>query len=273
MYPPATLEAASGRISMIYKNAIFDRTEEGYGEMLNNEEEQDEARGNVTTEAGDSSRAVKGHGSISFLRGGSQDDSLGSMAPPPIPNRPANATAISDSGVFESQETQSFNYSDASSIARFPTFHFNIHALASLAQVSKMPSKGRKNGKDAGKRVGVLRLVLADQEGCVGKLTAWREVAEEWGGIGQGMGCKRGDVVHLENVAVDSSDPSTSPNFTASPMLKSKMTICYRTMPHAHEDGVFRPDLRLGESDPCVRKVATVVRWFEEMAGLPGDSH
>lgn len=169
-------------------------------------------------EAGDSPRAVKGHGSISFLLGGSQDDSLGSMAPPPIPNRPANASAISDSGVFESQETQSFNYSDASSIARFPTFHFNIHALASLAQVSKMPSKGKKanlliaiaevdgpemitikNGKDAGKRVGVLRLVLADQEGCVGKLTAWREVAEEWGGIGQGMGCKRGDVVHLES--------------------------------------------------------------------------
>ena len=74
------------------------------------------------------------------------------------------------------------------------------------------------------------------------------------------------------DVTVDSNDPSTSPNFTASPMLKSKMTICYRTMPHAHEDGVFRPDLRLGESDPCVRKVASVVRWFEEMAGLPGDS-
>jgi hypothetical protein len=50
MYPPATLEAASRRISMIYKNAIFDRTEEGYGEMLNNEEEQDEARGSESIE-------------------------------------------------------------------------------------------------------------------------------------------------------------------------------------------------------------------------------
>ena len=65
-------------------------------------------------------------------------------------------------------------------------------------------------------------------------------------------------------------DPTTSPSLTASPNLKSQMTICFRTMPYAHEDGVFRPDLRLGDSDPCVKKVADVVAWFEEMAGLPG---
>ena len=40
-------------------------------------------------------------------------------------------------------------------------------------------------------------------------------------------------------------------------------------MPYAHEDGRLRPDLRLGHSEPAVRKVAAVVRWFESMAGLP----
>jgi hypothetical protein len=46
------------------------------------------------------------------------------------------------------------------------------------------------------------------------------------------------------------------------------MEICYRTMPSTHEDGRFRPDLRLGMIDAAVRKVAAVVSWFEEMAGL-----
>ncbi|KAJ3535488.1 hypothetical protein NMY22_g6467 [Coprinellus aureogranulatus] len=297
MYPPATLEAASRRISMIYRNAIFDRTEAGDADEPEEEEGEDggrQLRGDMTTvitwpptnpgegdSVGEASRLTRSRGSISFLRAGSQDES---MDPPVAPD--GEVGAVSDSGFFESQQTQSFNYSDASSIARFPTFHFNIHALSSLSQLTKtlnaqgrlVPAtvKGRKvnlllailevdgpetitikNGKDAGKKVGLLKLILGDQEGSVCKLTAWREVAEEWGGVGRGLGCKRGDVVHLENVTVD-CDPSTSPNLTASPNLKSKMTVCYRTMPYAHEDGVFRPDLRLGESDPCVRKVAAV---------------
>ncbi|KAJ3550907.1 hypothetical protein NMY22_g136 [Coprinellus aureogranulatus] len=301
MYLPATLEAASRRISMIYRNAIFDRTEAGDADEPEEEEGEDggrQLRGDMTTvitwpptnpgegdSVGEASRLTRSRGSVSFLRSGSQDES---MAPPPAPD--GEISAVSDSGFFESQQTQSFNYSDASSIARFPTFHFNIHALSSLSQLTKVPNaqgrlvsatvKGRKvnlllailevdgpetitirNGKDAGKKVGLLKLILGDQEGSVCKLTAWREVAEEWGGVGKGLGCKRGDVVHLENVTVD-CDPSTSPNLTASPNLKSKMIVCYRTMPYAHEDGVFRPDLRLGESDPCVRKVAAVRRFY-----------
>lgn len=65
-----------------------------------------------------------------------------------------------------------------------------------------------------------------------------------------------------------SCDPSTSATLSASPHLKSKLTICYRTMPHTQEDNRLRPDLRLGDSDASVRKVAVVVRWFEQMAGL-----
>jgi hypothetical protein len=34
-------------------------------------------------------------------------------------------------------------------------------------------------------------------------------------------------------------------------------------------DERFRPDLRLGYSDAAVRKVASVVKWFQTMAGLP----
>lgn len=63
-------------------------------------------------------------------------------------------------------------------------------------------------------------------------------------------------------------EPGASMALTASPYLKSKLDICYRTMPYAHEDQRLRPDLRLGISDATVRKVAEVVKWFEGMAGL-----
>jgi hypothetical protein len=63
-------------------------------------------------------------------------------------------------------------------------------------------------------------------------------------------------------------EPMTSISITASPYLKSKLNICYRTMPYTHEDKRLRPDLRLGFSDDAVRKVAAVVKWFEGMAGL-----
>ena len=66
-------------------------------------------------------------------------------------------------------------------------------------------------------------------------------------------------------------EPTTSISLTASPYLKSKLDICYRTMPYTHEDMRLRPDLRLGFSDAAVRKVATVVKWFEVIAGLVSD--
>lgn len=39
-------------------------------------------------------------------------------------------------------------------------------------------------------------------------------------------------------------------------------------MPYTHEDGRLRPDLRLGISEACVRKVSATVAWFEHIAGL-----
>ena len=65
-----------------------------------------------------------------------------------------------------------------------------------------------------------------------------------------------------------SMEPGASITISASPYLKSRLDICYRTMPYAHEDQRLRPDLRLGASDATVRKVAEVVKWFEGVAGL-----
>jgi len=146
-----------------------------------------------------------------------------------------------------------------------------------------------KRGADAGKSVSIFKMILGDEEGNVCKLTAWREVAEEWGGIGKGVATKRGDIVYIESNlprgqsihsillilhpdVMATCDPTASTTMTASPYLKSQLVICYRTMPYTHEDGKLRPDLRLGHSEPTVRRVAAVVRWFENMTGLSSGS-
>jgi hypothetical protein len=118
---------------------------------------------------------------------------------------------------FHTQFTQSYNYSDASSIARFPSFHFSVNALTSLTSLAKSRVGGTKKvtlllavlevdgpdsfyfkkGKDAGKESFVLKMILGDEDGNVCKLTAWREVAQEWGGAGDEIGAKRGDILLL----------------------------------------------------------------------------
>lgn len=186
----------------------------------------------------------------------------------------------------ETQDTTSFNYSDASSIARFPAFQFSLHSLTPLSALSNGAGSRRvsvllavlevegpntiriKRGADAGKQVSILKMILGDQDGMVCKLTAWREVAEAWGGAGHSLAVKRGDVVFVDNVMA-TCNPSTSATLTASPYLKSRLEICFRTMPYTHEDKHLQPDLRLGSSDVAVRKVALIVSWFQGMAGLP----
>lgn len=115
----------------------------------------------------------------------------------------------------ETQESQ-FNYSsDASSVVRFPTFHFDLHRLTPLSSMSHRTNNNvkisvllavleidgpdsitLKKGKDAGKEISLLKMVLGDEAGNVGKLTAWREVAENWGNE---LCVKRGDVVLIES--------------------------------------------------------------------------
>ncbi|KAJ6579545.1 hypothetical protein DFH09DRAFT_1146869 [Mycena vulgaris] len=269
IYPPATLVAASRRISLMYQNVIFNDSKE--------EEDSDGKQEDETfitwppTAQGNDSNSREDRSILSFLNVSK------SMA----------QTGAQFESQFESQETQSYNYSDASSIARFPAFHFSMNSLSSLASLAKSRVKGTKKvtlllavfevdgpdsfyfkkGKDAGKESFVLKMILGDEEGNVCKLTAWREVAQDWGGAGDEIGAKRGDILLLTDVTA-AFEPSTAVTLTASPWQKPKMEICYRTMPYTHEDQRLRPDLRLGASDASVRKVATVVTWFEGMAGL-----
>ncbi|KAJ3728001.1 hypothetical protein DFJ43DRAFT_1001562 [Lentinula guzmanii] len=278
--PPATLEAASRRISLMYQNAIFQNDE--------SEEEPEECE-----EEGTPMQALI------------RTSTLITWAPTPMDAEISKEnTRLANSRSFintttrleyeiesqETQESQSFNYSDSSSIANFPKFHFNLHSITSLAAIQKLgktdygstkvnvllavlevegPDTIRtKKGPDAGQEISILKMILGDEDGSVCRLTAWREIADVWGGSGpKDLGAKRGDVVLIENVTA-SHDPSTSPTLSASSNLKSRIEVCYRTMPNAHEDLRLRPDLRLGGSDASVRKVASIVRWFEKTAGL-----
>ncbi|KAK2462868.1 hypothetical protein APHAL10511_005066 [Amanita phalloides] len=236
--PDHTYEAASVRISNFYQNTIFHDDEDPVTDVP------------------------------SFLL---HDTSSSSTLP--------DSTQLSSASI---SRTQSFCYTR--SIAHFPSFHFNPNCLSSLSLLTRIPAKVTlllavmevdgpdmvkiKKGRDAGKEVGVLRLIVGDEEGRVGKLTAWREVAVAWGGHVEGStAVKRGDVVLIESVN-GSRDAQTSPSLTASPYLGSKLTLCYRTLPRGNEDHRFSPDLRLGASDAAVRKVAAVVKWFKKMAGL-----
>ncbi|KAJ7123172.1 hypothetical protein C8R44DRAFT_785468 [Mycena epipterygia] len=266
VYPPATLAAASRRISLMYQNVIFDDSKE--------EEDPDGKRDDENfstwppTAEGDDSHSQADRSLPSFLN-------------------VSKSMAQTNAESFETQDTQSYNYSDASSIARFPAFHFSLNSLTSLTSLAKSRVKGSakvtlllavlevdgpdsfrfKKGKDAGKESFVLKMILGDEDGNVCKLTAWREVAQDWGGAGDEVGAKRGDILLLTDVMA-AFEPSTAVTLTASPWQKPKLEICYRTMPYTHEDQRLRPDLRLGFSDASVRKVAAVVRWFEGMAGL-----
>lgn len=113
------------------------------------------------------------------------------------------------------------DYSDASSIARFPNFQFSLHKVTPLSSLYVAARLGKgsrkvnvllaalevegpdsiriKKGVDAGKEVSILKMILGDEEGLICKLTAWREIAEAWGGFGPSPGLKRGDILYLES--------------------------------------------------------------------------
>jgi hypothetical protein len=109
--------------------------------------------------------------------------------------------------------TSSYIYSDTSSIARFPNFQFSLGTLSVLAsaqgktclllavlEVDGPDEVTVRRGPDAGRVVSLLRLIVGDEAGTIRKLTAWREVAETWGGAMQdAVGIRCGDVVYFES--------------------------------------------------------------------------
>ncbi|KAG8997821.1 hypothetical protein FRB94_007429 [Tulasnella sp. JGI-2019a] len=189
-----------------------------------------------------------------------------------------------------SSELSSYEEEDSGgSIGRFPTFHFNLHRLSSLHTLLKaIPARKEKRlvcllvavleiegptliTTKAGVEMGLLKLIVGDELGMVAKIVCWRETALDWGGGEDRMGegaVRKGDVVFLENLAVTYNPPAPT-TLSASPSERSQMIICYRTLPmNAREDRHYRPDLRLGQSDAALRRVATVVRWVEEVANI-----
>ncbi|PBK92948.1 hypothetical protein ARMGADRAFT_1102434, partial [Armillaria gallica] len=261
--PPtsAALEAASRRISRLYENTIFQGDEEDTSGQLDDECTHDLLTSDI-------------------------DESTMITWPPTNPadseERLQTSTTSfieTSASLLETQETQETHYSDTSSIARFPTFHFNLHTLGTL---NGLRGGSRKmnfllvvlevDGPDTirtkkGPEISILKMILGDDEGNMCKLTAWREVADVWGGMTGSVRVKRGDIVFLENVTA-TCEPQASLALSASPYLKSQLQICYRTLMYTQADARLRPDLRLGISDPSVRKVESLVRWFETMAGL-----
>ncbi|PVG01569.1 hypothetical protein CPB86DRAFT_79516 [Serendipita vermifera] len=50
-----------------------------------------------------------------------------------------------------------------------------------------------KKGKDAGKEIGLLKIIMADADGSIVRLTIWRSLAQTWG-----ESIRRGDVIFFE---------------------------------------------------------------------------
>lgn len=114
-----------------------------------------------------------------------------------------------------SANSYAYAYSSTSSIARFPDFQFSLGTLSALAsaqgktclllavlEVDGPDEVTLRRGPEAGRVVSVLRLIVGDEGSTIRKLTAWREIAESWGGTSQdtvGVGLRRGDVVYFES--------------------------------------------------------------------------
>jgi len=219
LLPPATLEAASRRISLIYRNIIF----------------QDNDGNNDDEDPFDTTQESEGL-PFFFVTPVAEQKSGSIITWDPTPSYVDHSRSIHKSKSFINastsrfqtqtqltQESQSYNYSDTSSIARFPQFHFSLHILTSLSSLSAQAQSGKKGsakvnvllavlevegpdtirtkkGPDAGKEISILKMILGDEDGNVCKLVAWREIAEAWGGTDKNsIGVKRGDIVLIQS--------------------------------------------------------------------------
>ena len=202
----SVFEAASRRISRLYENIIF---------AENDDEDIGSASDSNLLDVEHSSRAAE-----TFITW------------PPTPNRTKDASesqvssGLQESTMEETQETASYEYSDTSSIGRFPHFSFNLHtlrlvrALVEMAKSSRMKGSLNVNvlmavlevegpdavtirkGREAGNQASILKMILGDEDGNVLKLTAWRDVAETWGiGTDAQPPIRRGDIVLFQSLS------------------------------------------------------------------------
>ena len=202
----SVFEAASRRISRLYENIIF---------AEDDDEDIEGANDTKFLDAEHSSRAAE-----TFITW------------PPTPDRTKDASGsqvssgLQESTMEETQETTSYDYSDTSSIGRFPHFSFNLHTLRLVKALVEMAKSSRtkgslgvnvlmavlevegpdavtiRKGREAGNQASILKMILGDEDGNVLKLTAWRDIAEVWGiGTDTQPPIRRGDVVLFQSLS------------------------------------------------------------------------
>lgn len=203
----SVFEAASRRISRLYENMVF---------AEDDDEDIVDASDSNFFDTDHSSRAAETFITWSPTQNRTKDAS-----------RSQGSSGLGqESTVEETQETASYEYSDTSSIGRFPHFSFNLHtlrlvkALVDMAKSSK--SKGTlkvnvlmvvlevegpdtvtiRKGQHAGNQASILKMILGDGDGNILKLTAWRDVAEMWGiGADTQPPIRRGDIVIFQSTS------------------------------------------------------------------------
>ena len=222
---PDAYEAASIRISNFYQNTIFhDELEDHHGTSFPSSQSQ-----LCTNDLNTVGETTVYTWPPTLAQGNRDADSRADATMPSFllhdsgaleaePDRGGEETQHSSPSISQSLSYSRSNLDLSHSIAHFPSFHFNPNRLSSLSLLGEGARKVNlllavlevdgpdvikiKNGRDAGKEVAILKLIVGDEEGRVGKLTAWREIAEMWGGSLEGTtAVKRGDVILLEGTS------------------------------------------------------------------------
>ncbi|KAL5492051.1 hypothetical protein ACEPAI_3498 [Sanghuangporus weigelae] len=231
LIPPATLGAASQRISDMYKNVIFPQDNLGEPDWEEYEDTQ-EGESGLGDDGIPSALVGLRESNILIV---SAEESLISW-PPTNTDQTRSRNSLSRALIGTQTDPReisevSFAHTSTSSITAFPSFVINLHTLTTLSELTTRSVQPRwsrkvnllvailevdgpdvvriKKGPESGKETSVLRLVVGGEEGGVCKLTVWRETANTWGGVREIQpdetiyeieGTKRGDIVYLENI-------------------------------------------------------------------------
>lgn len=225
-YPSSALDGASRRISTIYENIIFADNDEDEGDTQTVEEELigDDQGGEAKPSRRRCGSSHSSDRTTLITWAATTQPECETDSARRITLRTSTVSCAAASSWQNNLETQedghsansyTYAYSSTSSIARFPDFHFSLGTLSALAsargkaclllavlEVDGPDEVTLRRGPDAGRVVSVLRLIVGDEASTIRKLTAWREIAESWGGTAQdtvGVGVRRGDVVYFES--------------------------------------------------------------------------
>ena len=253
-YPSSALDGASRRISAMYDNIIFADDDEDEGDTQTVEEVLiGNSKGGEAKVSRHRCRCGSSHPSdwttlipwAATTQPECETDSASRLA---LRTSMASCAAVSWQNNLETQEeghsanSYTYAYSSTSSIARFPNFHFSLGTLSVLAsargkaclllavlEVDGPDEVTLRRGPDAGRVVSVLRLIVGDEASTIRKLTAWREIAESWGGTAQdtaGVGVRRGDVVYFESASPCPVPPSST--YACASVHTPNLYICDR---------------------------------------------